>query len=98
MNINDKIWLLLNKKEPKFIGMPYLSFFIVGGIYGMVLVVSIALLFSPGWFLGVFGVILLLISVLSIIRSDFRNGYIHVLYTHSVKLWHEKRKKMGVEK
>ena len=95
MKINDRLWLLLNRKEPSK-WLYYLTVFFSGFATAVVLTIGIVVLTSnTAAGLAILGCAL--ISVIWSFTDDNRRGYIKVIHARHVELWKERRKRLGIK-
>ncbi len=95
MNFIDRLWVVGNKKKPaKFVAYFSTAFgyFVAGFAVGVSLflvymnyIVTARIIFVAGILLGILGVWL-----------DTKKGYVNAVHKHSIKLWEERRKRVGI--
>lgn len=95
MKINDRFWLVLNKREPSKLAY-YLTIFFSGFVTAIVLILGIIAL-QGSWIAGFAIFICAVLAAVWSICDDNRRGYIRALHVKNVELWKERRKRLGVK-
>lgn len=96
MKFYDRLWLMLNKRKP--LGWSqYITIYGSGFFGAFWLIFGIALIKSPVPWAGGVLLALFVFSTMWNFILDSHKGYPQALGKRDVELWHEKRKKLGVE-
>jgi len=93
MRIQDKLWLLLNRKPPaRWSG--YISVFVYGTITLVMFFASLALLSSPKPWIGWCGLVVSVGYATWAFMTDAKDGYVDAIHKHQMERWEARKKRL----
>ena len=94
MNLNDRVWLLLNKKSPRRL-VAYLNVVLPWLLIGVPFTFCLIALSVEKWLFLLGSLLLVLVLGAIFFLWDKRTGYLDAIHQHNLKRWAERQGRLG---
>ena len=93
MKLTDRIWLALNKREPRKWNC-YVAMFFSGMAIMFLLLLGLALISSHNLIMGCISLLMAVVLTVYGFISDYRRGYVEALFKKQRANWEERRNRL----